>query len=212
MTQTAHPLLQAPLRVTRVAGVLLFFLFAFTVLASGQQASKLDVLRIGTSGKLAPEEKGTKEEDALQTLQGFIRSETGFANDIAQQKDWRELAAKLEDGRLHIGVFQGYEFAWARDQHPKLRPLALAVNVHTYRTAHVVVRNDNKATNLDGLAGQSVALPRVNQGHLRLFLERQAQASGKDLEKFFAKVTSPENIEDALDDVVDGVVQAAVVD
>src|SRR5207244_11836898 len=33
-----------------------------------------------------------------------------------------------------------------------------------------------------------------------------------DLKTFFPKITSPENTEDALDDVVDGVVQAAVVD
>src|SRR5262249_9334671 len=104
------------------------------------------------------------------------------------------------------------EFAWARGQHPKLQPLALAVNVHTYRTAHVVVRNDNKVANLAGLEGQSLALPRVNQGHLRLFVEREAKTRGKELEKFFSKITAPDNIEDAIDDVVDGVVQATVVD
>jgi ABC-type phosphate/phosphonate transport system substrate-binding protein len=43
-------------------------------------------------------------------------------------------------------------------------------------------------------------------------VERQSQANGKELKTFFSRSTSPENVEDALDDAVDGVVQAAVVD
>jgi ABC-type phosphate/phosphonate transport system substrate-binding protein len=45
-----------------------------------------------------------------------------------------------------------------------------------------------------------------------LFVERQAQAAGKKLDAFFSKVATKENAEDALDDVVDGVIQATVVD
>src|SRR5262249_34366871 len=43
-------------------------------------------------------------------------------------------------------------------------------------------------------------------------VERQCQANGKDPKTFFSRITSPTNYEDALDDVVDGVVQATVVD
>jgi len=47
---------------------------------------------------------------------------------------------------------------------------------------------------------------------VRLFVERQCQANGKKPEEFFAKITNPENVEDALDDAVDGTVQAVAVD
>ena len=43
-------------------------------------------------------------------------------------------------------------------------------------------------------------------------MEHESQARGKKPEQFFSKVAAPENIEDALDDVVDGNVQAAAVD
>src|SRR5438105_1065584 len=44
------------------------------------------------------------------------------------------------------------------------------------------------------------------------YVEKLSRDSGKDPSQFFAKTTAPANSEDALDDVVDKVVQAAVVD
>jgi ABC-type phosphate/phosphonate transport system substrate-binding protein len=179
--------------------------------AYGQQA-KLDLLRIGTSGTLASVEKGGKEEAALETMRDFIKEETGFNNEIIQQKHWRELAQKMADRQLHLGVFQGYEFAWAVEKQPDLKPLAIAVNVYRYPVVYVVARQDSKAPDFAGLQGQALALPASGQRYLHLFVERQAQANGKKLEEFFSRITSPENLEDAIDDVVDGVVQAAVID
>src|SRR5262249_48740774 len=110
------------------------------------------------------------------------------------------------------GVFQGSEFAWAQEQQPKLKPLALAVNVYRYPTAHVVTRKEDPTKDFAGLQGHSLAIPSAGAGFLRLSVQRQCQASGKKLEEFFSKVTAPDNVEDALDDAVDGVVQAVAVD
>jgi hypothetical protein len=45
-----------------------------------------------------------------------------------------------------------------------------------------------------------------------LYIERQCKAQGKSPATFLARLTTPGNLEEALDDVVDGVVQATVVD
>lgn len=201
----------APTHAGVLAGLSLLVV-TINLLANGQQPAKVSVLQIGNSGSLALDAEAGKEDAALDTLKGFIKEETGFANEIVKLKDWRELADKLVTGKVHLGVFQGAEFAWARDTHPKLKPLALAVNVHQYRTAHVIVRQDSTAADFKALAGQTAALARGSQAHVRLFMERQCEAQGKPPEKFFGKVTTPETIEDAVDDVVDGIVQAAVVD
>jgi ABC-type phosphate/phosphonate transport system substrate-binding protein len=169
-------------------------------------------LRIGTSGHLALDESGTKQEAALDTLKSFIQSETGFNNEILRQHDWRELAEKMKAGRLDLGVFEGYEFAWARADFPELQPLAVTVNVHVYRVAYLVTRKGGKAADFAGLAGQSVAFPATGQSYLRLFVERLCRQQGKDLDQFFSQTVRPENVEDALDDVVDGKVGAAAVD
>ena len=77
-------------------------------------ARAADTLRIGTSGNLAPERAGTKEEAALETLQQYIKSDAvGFDNHIDRLKDWRAVADKLANKQLEIGAFQGYEIGRA---------------------------------------------------------------------------------------------------
>ena len=46
----------------------------------------------------------------------FIRDETGLASKIGYQKDWRDLADRLATGELHLGVFEGFELAWAQER------------------------------------------------------------------------------------------------
>jgi ABC-type phosphate/phosphonate transport system substrate-binding protein len=178
---------------------------------NGQQG-KLKSLRIGSSGSLTDAKDEKKEKAALESLESFVKDETGLKSQIQRQKNWRELADKLAKEDLDVGVFRGYEFAWAQEKHSALKPLALAVNVYRYPVVYVVVQRNNPAKDFAALAGQSLALPSTGQGYLRLFVERQAEAKGKKLDAFFSKVKSYENFEDALDDVVDGVEKAAVAD
>jgi hypothetical protein len=113
--------------------------------------------------------------------------------------------------QLRLGVFQGSEFAWAQDKQSGLKPLAVAVNVYRYPVAYVITRRE-AAKEFAGLQGQSLSIPVTGQGVLRLFVQRQCEARGKKLDAFFSKVIAPDNAEDALDDVVDGVTAATVVD
>jgi ABC-type phosphate/phosphonate transport system substrate-binding protein len=173
--------------------------------------ARAERLRIGTSGSLTA---GTKEKEkgALETLRGFIKTETGMNAEIGREKSWGALADKLARKELEVGVFQGYEFAWAQERDPGLKPLALAVNVYRYPVAYVVTQRDNKASDFAGLQGQSLSVAAPDERFLRLFVEREAQAAGKKLESFFAKVTDASDFEDAVDDVVDGNVSATVID
>jgi len=194
------------------------FLFLACVCAAGLavipaaegRPAKAGFLHIGTSGKLTEKSGDAKEKSALKTLQGFIREETGMDNDIVRLESWRELVNKLAKGDVQVGVFQGEEYSWAKEKHPKLEPLALAVNVYRYPTAYVVTRSAGKAMSFADLKGQTFSMASSNLPFLRLFVK--SQAGGKKPEAFFSKVTHPDNVEDALDDVVDGVVQATVVD
>jgi len=182
---------------------------AFVLTSRGQQAVTL--LRIGSSGSLITAGKSGQETAALGTLQNFIKTETGLNNEIIRQKNWRELAEKMASKEFHLGVFQGYEFAWAQEKYPALKPLALAINVHRYSIAYVITAKTSSAGNFAGLQGQALAITGAD-GFLRIFIERQCQALGKKPEEFFSRVTTPENVEDALDDAVDGKVQAVAVD
>src|SRR5262245_53715471 len=107
-----HSVRQTRQRLLMFAGAALIVLPAYGPRLNAQQ-TRPETLRIGTSGSLAPERGGQKNESALSTLKGFIQEETGLNNEIVRQKDWRELADGMAKGQLHLGVFQGYEFAWA---------------------------------------------------------------------------------------------------
>jgi ABC-type phosphate/phosphonate transport system substrate-binding protein len=178
--------------------------------ASGQKA-KVSVLRIGTTGTLLEEAKG-KEKAPLKSLRSFIKDETGLNNEIVRHKDWSVLADTMAKGKVQLGVFQGYEFAWAKAKRPGLKPLTIAVSVYRYPIAYVVTRKDNPAKKFADLKGQSLSIPATGQAYLNLFVEREAEARGKKLNEFFSKIDSAEDAGTALDDVVDGTVKATVAD
>ena len=178
---------------------------------SGARQAKLDFLHIGSSGSLTSE-KENKEKAALESLREFIKEETGFDNDITRQKDWRELTDKMTKGKLHLGVYQGYEFAWAKEKEPKLEPLAVAVNIYPYPVVYVATKKANKAKSFADLQGQTLGIPETGQGYLRLYAERQAEAAGKKLNTFFSKVVPYETVEDAIEAVLEGKATAAVID
>jgi ABC-type phosphate/phosphonate transport system substrate-binding protein len=180
------------------------------LLAGGGRAARADDLLIGSSGTLADTQEA-KEKAALDTLQAFIKEETGMNNQILPQKDWRELADKMTKGKLQIGVFQGHEFAWAQEKYPKIKPLALAVNLYRYPEVYVVTKKTSAAKDFAGLKGQTISLP-VSNSNTRLFVDHECKKNGKDEKSFFSKISEQKNIEDALDDVVDGVVAATAVD
>jgi len=179
--------------------------------ASGQK-KKVGVLRIGTTNSLMKEEPGGKEKAPLKSLRSFIKDETGLNNEILREKDWNDLAEQLAKGKLQLGVFQGYEFAWAKAKRPALKPLTIAITVYRYPIAYVVTRKDSPARKFTDLKGKKLAIPDTGQGYLNLFVERAAEAQGKQLKDFVSKIRSPENAEIALDDVVDRGADAAVVD
>jgi ABC-type phosphate/phosphonate transport system substrate-binding protein len=93
-----------------------------------------------------------------------------------------------------------------------LKPLVIAIRDAKPMYACLVVARGSPVKTLGDLRGKSLAMPRQSREHCRLFLERRCQPSGKEPQQFFSKVTTPREPEDALDDVVDGVVDAALVD
>ncbi len=187
-------------------------LLAVPIAAASGQGPRTGVLQIGTSGTLAPEGSGNTSKGDKLSLQRFIRKETGLKNEIRDLPDWQQLLDKMVKGRIEVGMFQGYEYAWAQEKSPKLKALAIAVSAHRYPVAAVVVRRDNAAKTFAGLRGQSLLLVKTNKHYLQLFVDRQCQKAGAKTEKFFSKVMKQDNFEDALDDVVDGMAQVTVAD
>jgi ABC-type phosphate/phosphonate transport system substrate-binding protein len=140
------------------------------------------------------------------------KAQIGWDSEL-RAADPADLGEMLADGKVDIGVFHGIEFAWAQQKHPELRPLFIAYNKQPHLQACLVVRAADKATGLVDLKGKSLALPRGQRIHCQLFMEKECQECGqKRPEEFFSQIPKPPDIEAALDGLVDGRFQAAIVD
>jgi ABC-type phosphate/phosphonate transport system substrate-binding protein len=198
--------------MTRYAQIaLLLFTGGLTALmvatAPAEPAPK--TIKIGTTGSLAAGTSGGDEKGALNTLHDFIKSETGYENEIVDHHGWRELAERMEKGEDQIGVFPGYELAWAREKYPKLQPLAVAETGRPYQQIFIVTAKDSKATGIGDLKGKKIGMPREGQGYPLLVLQTLAKEAPKS---YFGEVKFYDNAEEAIDDAVDGVVDAVAVD
>jgi ABC-type phosphate/phosphonate transport system substrate-binding protein len=191
-------------------------LLAFLALAGGQDAAAGDAgqataLRIGLSGTMLKELPEATAKQALENMKSLIEKQTGRTSELTVEDHFARLGDKVAQKKLDFGVFLGYEFAWVKQGQAQLRPLVVAVSGAPMQI-HLIVRQDSPFTTLAQLKGKSLALSRESRPPARLYIERECLALGAPVEKFFAQLTDPANLEDEIDDVVDGVVQATVVD
>ena len=187
----------------------------FLVAGPGRaETKKIPVLHIGTTETFVEENvpKDADETAVEDIYRQFIQAETGFGSDFVVLENHEVLAERLASGKLQLGVFMGYEFAWAQARHPKLKVLAVSVNHHSYMYPALVVHRDGPVSDLADLKGKTLALPRWGQGYGRLFVAAQSRRAGQDPGAFLGHIDSFEDAETPLDEVVDGTQQAAVVD
>jgi hypothetical protein len=74
------------------------------------------VLHIGTTEAFVAENvpEGSDDTAAEATFRQFFQEMTGFGSDLVALENHEVLAQRLASGRLQLGVFMGYEFAWAQ--------------------------------------------------------------------------------------------------
>jgi ABC-type phosphate/phosphonate transport system substrate-binding protein len=141
----------------------------------------------------------------------LVADRAGAPGELALTPDAVALADRLGRGELDLAVFHGFELAWARQRFPGLRPLVVAVTRRRRPAAVVVARADRPGDGFAALQGRTVAVPKGTKEYCRLFLDRRGPHGAADPHAF-GRVTEPANVEDALDDVVDGQADAALVD
>jgi ABC-type phosphate/phosphonate transport system substrate-binding protein len=201
----------------RGPGGLALILGLTLLLTSGSQAENNqpapDAIRIGMISTLF---RDTPEGIALAMMQPFgalMESQTGVPGQLVPGGDCDALADQLAADKVQLGVFHGIEFAWARIKYPELKPLVIAINQHRQLHAYLVVHGDSPISCVGDLKGKSFALPRLSREHCRVYVHHHCrQGGGCEPDKYFTALSNPANIEVALDDVVDQVVDATVVD
>jgi ABC-type phosphate/phosphonate transport system substrate-binding protein len=169
-------------------------------------------LRIGVVGSLFRNTSEPLMQVMLRPFKSLLETQAGIAGQVVPSGEAEVLGQALKDDQVQLGVFHGVEFAWARLKNPKLKALIIAVHQQRTLRACLMVRRDSKVANVADLRGSVMALPRLSREHCRLYLERRCVEPGTRPDKFYAKVTTPHDTEDALDDVFEGKAKAAVID
>ena len=149
---------------------------------------------------------------AMKPFSALVKMQTGFDSELSPPTDTETVAELLSKNKVQLALFEGVEFAWAKQNWPDLQPLVIVVNEHRNRQAFLIVRQDSKITGFSDLQGKQLAIPRRSRSHCHLFVERLSQESGKEAKDFFSKLITSSGPEAALDDLADGGVQAVVVD
>jgi ABC-type phosphate/phosphonate transport system substrate-binding protein len=169
-------------------------------------------MRIGLITSLFPDTPEGLIQVLMRPLRSLLEAQTGLTGEVVAVKGAEALGQDLTEDKVQLAVFHGVEFGWAKLKHPDLKPLVIAVNQHQRLHAHLVVRQDCKAECAGDLKGKTLALPKLSREHCKLFLERRCVPAGSCPQKFYGQVAASVDNEEALDSVVDGTAQAAVID
>jgi ABC-type phosphate/phosphonate transport system substrate-binding protein len=197
-----------------LAGAVLVLAASLPALSSAGAGSggTSSVVRIGLVGSLFRDTPAPMVQLMIRPFQTLLESQTGVTGEVVASGDAEALARQLKEDQVQLGVFHGVELAWARKSVPELKPLLIAVNQQPFLRAVLVVRKDCPAATAADLNGKPIALPRPSREHCRLFLERRCARKCCKAQFAAEEVTAPGDVEDALDEVVDSQVAAAVVD
>jgi ABC-type phosphate/phosphonate transport system substrate-binding protein len=148
----------------------------------------------------------------LEPFRALLEAQTGLSGQ-ADVVEPQQLCPQMADGKLHFGVFQGFEFAWARLKHADLKPFVIAVHQDRTPRACLVVHRDSRAASLADLKGKTLALPCRTRGFCHLFLERECLASdGTAPRNFFSRLIKSADLTQGLNNVVAGTADGVVVD
>jgi ABC-type phosphate/phosphonate transport system substrate-binding protein len=188
------------------------FASSWCAAGGGEGTSAADPVRIGMVGTLF---RDVPENVLLAMMSPFstlMESQTGVTGQLVAAGDAANLGRQLAEDKVQLAVFHGIEFGWARQKYPDLRPLMIAVNQDRHLRAQLVVRSEAPVGCIADLKNKGVAVPRGTREHCYVFISQQCQNCGTEAKTYFSRITTPPNVEEALDDVVDRIVEATIVD
>jgi ABC-type phosphate/phosphonate transport system substrate-binding protein len=147
---------------------------------------------------------------AGSTFKDIMKSQTGLDGEVTVDGEALGVAKSVDSGKLHLGVFLGHEFAWAKEKYPDLTPLVCSVPRPREIQAYLLIRWDCKAAHLGELKAAKLALATGTRDHARLFLERRkaAEMGGGD----FSTTVKAATVHDAINQVIDGEADVTVAD
>ena len=183
---------------------------ALAASAGSAQPLKAEPIRIGMAKTFFNDVPKVLVEIAIEPFPDLMKRSTGLDGVLTTDDDATDLAQKMNDGKIQLGVFHGHELAWAQQKYPTLVPFMIVSNkLHDVR-AFVVVHKNCSAKSIADLRGTKMDVPLGTKQHCRVYLDRHCTDNAQN--GFFSQTVKSKSSMLALDDVCRGNCQAALVD
>src|SRR5947207_1679069 len=85
-------------------------------------------IKIGMVGSLFRDMPEPLVAAMMRPFGALMQSQTGVAGELVQGGEACHLGKLLAEGKVQLAVMHGVEFAWAKQQYPRLTPMMIAVN------------------------------------------------------------------------------------
>lgn len=177
--------------------------------AEPEAAAAPDTIKVGIMGGMFKGVPETLVKAGGEQFGGLFKRITGLPGQVEVEDNHLTLAKKLDDNKLQLGVFHGFEWAWVKKQYPNLAPLAITIPPHLPQACIVVKAND-PAPGPQALNGATIEIPFNMKAHGFLYLEKLE----KTCPAGSFKVAPSDELfpEDGLDEVGKGRAKAVLVD
>jgi ABC-type phosphate/phosphonate transport system substrate-binding protein len=139
----------------------------------------------------------------------MMKAQTGLDGKVNFIPNPMTVAEQLNANKMQIAVFQGHEFALAREKYHDLIPIAITDPFHQNQS-FCVVSWDCKARNIGQLAQGNISLPAAIKDYCELHLAKMMQEHMKG-KAFKGQLKAAQSV-DAIDDVINGKALCAIVD
>lgn len=167
-------------------------------------------LKIGMLSGMFRDQQPVVIQALAKPFRDLMTKHTGYTGDVEVVDDPHTLTDRLKENKVQLGVYHGFEFAWAQKKCDDLVPLIVTCPPGGCVQGLVVVPADCPAKSLSDLKDSDVFIPRGAKAHTLVFLDKLRDGLGDDDAKPAAK--TDQTPEDVLNLVATGKAKAALVD
>ena len=97
------------------------------LMISGARAEEKNVVKIGIPRSIFRDIPAALLSFANEPFKDLMKAQTGLDGDIVNDVDALKIARDINEGKLHLGVLLGHEFAWSTNNYPELEAIVCTV-------------------------------------------------------------------------------------
>ena len=183
-------------------------------LASPRSHDPLAPVRMGMPASMFRDVNAVVFAGLARPFYRLVEMQTGLKSELLLIPTPDEMREQLISGKLQLGVFHGFEFAWMKQKSPTLeasssRPRSTDRCRPSWSSTRI-----RRPRRWPTFEERSSPCRLGRREYVRLFIARECQALGKSPDAFFDHVTKPLMPDTSMHEVVDATkgVQAAIVD